>query len=1014
MKFPHIQVITASAGSGKTFTLSERYINFLLSPEINAYPCNILAITFTKKAAGEMKDRIISHLKEIAMGDSELKQVAANKLDELLDKYSDIKIQTIDSFFTSISRASALELRLPPDFEIVLDPKPTFNFVLDELLSQVYPNSQGIRLNNIFLNLLSELITIKDELGWNIKSQILENIRNLIERESLTAQKVMKVSVASDIEKIHILLKDFIQDFLKREGDGLVFDKRFIMAVDKFMANKKYQPWESAYFLKDGMEELCNKGSIITPSHEDMWQRIRRGVTCLTEITAHCRYAPFIDIISLFDEGLASFKARAQMIFIADLNRQLKNFLSQEGIVPEVFFHLGERISHFLIDEFQDTNRLQWGNLFPLIEETLSKAGSFFYVGDKKQAIYGFRGGESALFDEIKESFDSVDAENIQEEFPKINYRSRENIIGFVNYIFSSENLTRWAENNSIIDLPAILKTYQHSEQEANLNNVESHGGFVRVEVISPNNPLKTEDMVIEVKKTLIGLIREQILPRFSPDNIAILVRTNNEAIQITNALTMANIPVASPVTLDIFSHNLIQEVVAFLSFLDSPIDNFSFACFICGEIFLEASGLSKETINTFLLEHRQSPKPLYTLFRDRFRDVWQGDLEEYFQAVGFLPPYDLVSRILKKYNVFQNFSDEEGVFYQLLELLKQGETEGRNSLKAFLTFWNSHEENPKSFQVVLPDYMDAVKVLTIHKAKGLGFPIVIIPFAYLKNEPIVEVYEENDGAFIPYRINEKMADASPKLKKLRQSKFTAGVTEELNIFYVALTRAINELYIFIPNYKKRTLPLPIFFKYPIKDSIFEIGSQLEGAEVFHKQIKKHIYPPLTNEWQDKLCRQKVTIDELIDPVRKKAIEKGIFIHKLLSRVERLSEQRWEEEIEDKLSLKIQEESISSLLRIFFRDERLRRWFTLPEDVSVFCEKELIDSDGKEYRVDRLLIFPDKVVVIDFKSGEPQDKEHKRQIMDYLRVVADIYPNKVVGWLVYIDEAIQEMVEWAG
>lgn len=1014
LEFPHIQVMSASAGAGKTHALSKRYIDFLLSSTIKTSPRNILAITFTNKAAMEMKGRIISDLKKIALGGSDRKEIAERCLNELLDRFSDLKIQTIDSFLTSITISSALELGLPPYSEIVLDSSPALNIVFDELLSQVYPHGPK---TNIFLDLLDELLQIEEGLSWDIKRIILNNISNLRKQKFLSGQKLKKAFSFEDMKEEREPLAASIRKFLEMTEDGLNLNQKFKRAANKLLIDGR-DPWESKYFFKEDAEEICNKDSVLalTTKHREAWKEIRRRVSSLAEIKAHCRFAPFINIVTLFEEGLQSYKERHQIIFIEDLALLLGSFLSKKGIVPEIYFYLGDRISHYFIDEFQDTSFLQWQNLYPLIEETLSKKGSLFYVGDKKQAIYGFRGGESTLFDKAKYDFLSVEEKGIKEEFSKINYRSRANIVGFINEIFSSDNLTSWIDGelekkkDMDFNLSLLLETYAYVDQGVP-EREESKDGLIRVERALPDEPLEKEELDREIGRRLVSLIQNDIISRYSYGEIAILVRTNIEASLITEILTGANIPVASERTLSIRSNYLVQEIVSLLKFLDSPIDNFAFASFISGEIFLKVTALSQETIHSFFLENRKPERPLYVIFRKRFPEIWQDHLEEYFNVVGFLPPYDLVSRFLKRYHVFQDFVGDEGFFFQLLEVLKGREAEGKNSLKAFLDLWNKEEEKGEEFQVVLPGYTNAIKVLTIHKAKGLGFPVVISPFTYIENKRILQVHEREGENSIPYRINKDQVRASSKLKGLYQKVFTTQLIEELNTFYVLLTRAEDELYIFLPNYKSMTGK----FQAPIllEEAVLEIGNRIDRPPKVLEERRGHIHPEVLNEWQDKLYRPLVNTDELVDTARKRAKERGISIHKFLARIERLNEE-WKNELEGMFnSLSRREKEIVPLMRDFFNSESLQRWFVLPSDVRVFCEREIVDEDGLLHRVDRLLVSPKEVLAIEFKSGESRCEEHRRQVTGYLELLSKVYPDKALeGWLVYVDELFEEKVEW--
>jgi ATP-dependent exoDNAse (exonuclease V) beta subunit len=331
--------------------------------------------------------------------------------------------------------------------------------------------------------------------------------------------------------------------------------------------------------------------------------------------------------------------------------------------------------------------------------------------------------------------------------------------------------------------------------------------------------------------------------------------------------------------------------------------------------------------------------------------------------------------------------------------------------LKAFLNLWENPEEKREDFQVVLPEYTDAIKVLTIHKAKGLGFPVVISPFTYLENKPVEEVYErKGSGCLVSYRLNKDQAGASARLRELYRKKFTCQLIDELNTFYVCVTRAQDELYIFLPNYKSKTgkLEPPIFFEGPV----FEVGTPLVRSPKAVQEKERRIHPPLINEWQDKLHRPGIDMNELVDTARKRAKERGILIHNFLARIERLSN-RWADELEEMFgTLSEKEREIVPLIRDFFEREDLREWFLLPADVDVCSEKEIVDEKGLGHRVDRVLVTSCKVVVIEFKSGEPRSQKDREQVAAYLNLLSGIYPERTIeGWLVYVDEVSQEKVE---
>ena len=1020
--FPRILAMAASAGSGKTRALSERYTTLLLEPAIGALPRNILAITFTNKATGEMKDKIILSLKEKALSDSPLRRSANEKLEELLIKYSDLKVQTIDSFLASIVKSSALELGLSPQLEVIPESTSHLNLVLDVLFARIRPGAQGKdkEITGRFSSLLHELLQTDPEIDWNIKQVILKNIIEL-KRGISTGQKLKGVFSYKDADKYRKEIEKSVKAFLKRHGDALNFKEPFTKAVHRLLKEREFQPWESKMLLKKSAAELCKKGSIIGSAFEEAWEKIRRNISSLVEITAHCHFAPFVNFFTLFEETMEALKNQERVVFIEELSARLKAFLASGGAVPEIYFHLGDRISHFLIDEFQDTSRLQWESLFPLIEEALSKGGSFFYVGDKKQSIYEFRGADASLFDEAKSAFPSVEKGNIEEIFPEKNYRSRKNIVSFINKTFSTKNLTLWTEYSGISEqLPEFsVGTYTHSRQLS-----QKEGGLVRVEKISFEEPLGKEELDTKVGERLIELIQEDITRRFSPRDIAILVRKNTEASWVTRTLSGVGIPVASEKTLNISSNYLVQEIISLLSFLETPPDDLSFACFISGDVFLKCSGLSREDIFSFLLHNRRSRSPLYVVFRDRFPNIWEEFLEEYFQAVGFLPSYDLVCRILRKYDVFQNFASDEGFFYQLLEVIKISEEEGDGTLKAFLALWRSGDlsavpstaqagEKKEGFQVILPEYTDAVKVMTIHAAKGLGFPVVIIPFAYLDKKPIQEVYRKEGNDSVPYRLHRDYRNASPMLEELYREKFDSQLLNEINTFYVAVSRAETELYIFLPEYKSMAgkLPPPII----TTESVLEFGSPLTLTTPAPEKKKAPFIPPYVSEWHHKLHRPHIKEYEPRPHQEKMARERGVLAHKFLSRIERLPS-NWEKEIEELTSrLAEGEKEIAPLIKRLLSEEEFQRWFLLSNNVRVFPELEIADSNGAIHRIDRLLVFERSAVLIEFKCGEERSEEHKKQVITYLKLLSEVFPDKnIEGWLIYVDEMRQEKVSWAG
>ena len=750
--FPEIRVVEASAGSGKTYALAKRYVQLLLNPALphEALPMrDILAITFTNKAALEMKSRILDFLKRMALGlftESEENEIlrpiglsrssarapAFAAMEEVIHNYNFFQVQTIDSFIKSLLAGCAFKVGLSGGFKIQRNSRDYLNYSLDALVDQAERDSTVRKLFERFLN---QYIFLENKSGWFPKKDIQELLGALFREGNIYGEDFALYDLKGDdlLERKRRIL-GAMRRLLEWLPEGA--DKRFRKSLEDFL--KEYKQAFDTNRIPDWFKREdvpLNKGTAEPPGMSFLWGEIRRDLQDLAEAEAYSLFNPYIEI---FQQTAVFFQEKVvadDVIFLEELNRKARALFSAGAVtVEEIYYRLATRVRHYLIDEFQDTSRLQWHNIVLLTDEALSTGGSFFYVGDKKQAIYRFRGGDARLFDEVQVNKQGIP---VSREQLAINYRSQKIIVDFNNQIFSLENLRRFIQAKAAVE-GANAKgdlVYVGADAWRELENVFGHsqqrclpdqdGGYVRVERLEA-------DTKEERQEILRGRILETIAElktRYPFSSMAVLTRSNSEIEEITSWLLEEGYPVESERTLSIKDHPIVGNLLDFLRFLNSPIDNLAFARFIGGEVFGQAAGWDTGTAQQFLYSLRpritgESSFYIYKVFRDAYPELWDKFFDEFFRNVGLYPLYELAVSIVHRFGVLQHFPRQQGFVMRLLELIKEKEDE-TNELSIFLELLTQLPED--EFFVHVTE-TGSIKVTTIHKAKGLEFPVVIIP----------------------------------------------------------------------------------------------------------------------------------------------------------------------------------------------------------------------------------------------------------------------------------------------
>ena len=1033
IEFPHFTVLKASAGSGKTYTLTKRYVQFLLSKSIkyNKLP-SILAITFSNNAAKEMKTRILKWLKELSLKDNnriaetkdvisiseeELSINASNLIDEIINNYSDFAVKTIDSFMTSVFKASAIDLDYPPDFEILMNNNSVMEYAFNIFLRKVKAGTDEARLMEEIINTIGETKNTDSAFLWEPTGAILNEIiklYNILPPGALEFKDRMPDMF--DIQRDLTNSINMIE--LKIERSRLARSKKSKYDnILRLIRNSSFADLAGETAKTPPINKPKDKTDL--PIYDEIirdWEAYNELIKRYTLLFSQTWYLPYIKVLREFNSEIDKVKKQQEKVFIEDINRKLADYIDSEK-VPDVYFRIGDTIYHYLIDEFQDTSPVQWKNLQPLIENSLSVGGSLFCVGDTKQAIYGFRDADYTIMRKAETDNPFPSAAHSVFELDT-NYRSKGRILEFNEQLFkgciNNVNYAEAAKRSGLTDY--IQKPLAGNEGK----------GHVSVMLLDKDEQVDDSN---EEEQITIGLINKLKDRGYNYADIAILATRNEDVINITKWLSNVNIPFISYSNLDIRKRKITSEIISLINFLDSPLDDLSFVTVCLGSIMHPA--LEESQFQGFILRNRRN-KPLYKVFQREYPTIWKEYFSELFTRSGYLPLYDLVTEIYRVFMLFDRFENEEATLVKILEVIKSLEETGANSLREFLINVVDTAGGDSKWNIDLPDDAHAVKVMTVHKSKGLGFEVCIellreekrkkpityiIPKADDKYQsmsgsligvvvPPIGVVVPPIGVVVPpiLKISKKIAECDPELLRLYEEEQLKELTNSLNILYVGFTRPKEELYIIGSTGDKKYFPIDIL---PLQ-GYANIEEEYVGAipKKDHKPQSPaasiapilHRYVPLTTGDRNQLNTNRAER------------QRGEFIHKVLSHIDYIDDL-----LEDKLNTIIKEiniesrtdyneSEISKILMNFLYKINVSPYFGNTLGRTILNEQEFLDSHGIINRMDRVVIDTDIITVIDYKSGSSNDN-YDTQINRYKEILGQLYPEKKIeGIVLYIEE----------
>ena len=1070
MSAPLLRQVKASAGSGKTFDLTRRFLLHLArTPQQSHKPgCawqaatkhtgwgDILAVTFTNSAAAEMQERVIRRLKETALNRTSEEGIApeqaARWVDIILRQYGALNIRTIDSLLHLVVRTAALDLGLPPDFTPAFATEETLAPILDLCLERAWQGDQ--HMQGLLRAAYRSLLYHTQISGFMAGTRLSEHLRPLLDRAFLgtlpdnVPEKDLEERLDEAWQDVRVQAAALV---LCVDEEALQV-KKGVREVFSRCAEGDHSALGSAWLEKDDMDGCLLKAGqgTASPQAERAYAALCDAAQWLTGpghiLRKALELAPFIELAREMAAHLAQYQqdeGKVPGVCIPALAREV---LELGHGVPAALCRLGSALDHILVDEFQDTSREQWQALRPLVEEALSRGGSLTWVGDIKQAIYGWRGGDASLFDGVLHDAGlRAVAQEPQCLSLDTNWRSLAQVVQFNNTLFSGLGTVDTARQVLAAILPkdtsdAVLdaatqetvRTFADAAQK--VSAAKASGGLVTV---TPVQGSCSADLDADVREALRQRLLDDLGTRRPYGDITILVRSNPAAAKVAAWLMEWQIPVITENSLLLAEHPLVAESVAFLTFLDTPQDNLAFWTVLNASLLAPCLGAegsndparpSASALRHWLLQRRRGS--VYLAFKEDFPLFWQQWFAPFFGKAGLLSPYDLTQEWFRLLRVEERFPEAEVFVRRFLEVLHSAAERGAATLGTFLEQWRQGGGDEK---VPMPTGMDAVNIMTIHKSKGLQFPVVIIPWmAFSTRADSTPVLVDVDG----------LALLAPRCKEMGDIHYAAhaeNAREALHLLYVALTRAEEELHLFHSTTPRllsmRSLANGLEMLFPATGLSLPLHRGEAPPPKACVTPDDAPSPPLV--WDGSACDQWRPMHWLprlkvfrnpLQELGMSAKRRGILAHHCLEHLQCTGHAQEDAQravlhglrtfalpVEDK------DGSVQAQLT-----EAIAWFASLPHTAQWMrqglTEQDMLDEEGKLHRAD-LLIPPTADtgwLVVDYKTGQDAERpleEHVAQIRRYLRLLnglPEAGPLPARGVLMYLDKQCCRMVTEKG
>lgn len=1049
---PDYNVINASAGSGKTYALVQNLLTICLKYPSQADKIrNILALTFTNKAANEMKHRIIDWLKKFSQDTYEtnndliniqeklknegfniplkdLHERSKKMLDYVLHHYSTLNIGTIDKFNAKLVRSFAQELGLAQNFNLEINPEPFLIEAVDKMLEDIgddnkiseafmdfvnytLDNNDRIDLNKTLYNSAKEYVQDKHYFqlnqnkgfDWavyeNTKKNLRKSIKDLREDSVRIAEEVMSLLKEKDLE---------VGDFFSGANGLAGFFEKFL--------NNKTPKLYLTQEEEDKRDENNCKGCSSKAKHKQSeileildYLRDHRKKIIDNHVEAEKKQKILNALLPLkvnkdIQDKLAEIEKENDLVLLSKFNIMIHENLREE---PTAFIYekIGTKFSHYFFDEFQDTSLLQWQNFLPLRDHAVSQEHmSFTLVGDPKQSIYRFRGGDSQLM------LDIINKKEKSPVFAKLenlenNYRSAKNIVDFNNQLYQFMSEFTEKEHQEI---------FGKGSQQTAKSDME---GRVRINLIE--NAAKKSVFYDDATEKMRDDIESCLDNGYRFSDITILCRGNFDIFTFSQLL--GNLKVnykGEEVYIKTISEsgltlNLSLTLLALTEFLKWEENPKNFQFVVKMLYYLKVLGrIEMEAFSTEIMEilALKTKSEMEVLIAEKY------DLKLQSKDLLQLNLYNFIEHFLHEFAV----KDKETDFlFNYLEMLYGYSQNAGSTLKEFLKYWNE-EANSKTIQA--SENVDAVQIMTIHKSKGLEFPVVLLPMKNAAGSKKSSYWFGTRSEEQLNSVNVNFFDTSLEIydKEIADFNYENSYQEKIDQFclqYVATTRAAEQLFFYIekPNKSANHLEIYDFLASKIpRDEKGEPASSFDLYEVSPEYLKKKGEKKstqfttkaihLTSEKDKYPNAIKIATPTKNYQNRVEKVRMGIFTHEILARINTAKDV---EKVLESYLLEgtiTNDEKLQISDRIFniINNENYSKYFQ--ENQVIINEKDIMISENGTssiYRPDRLIETEDGIIIIDFKTGDELEK-HQLQLDEYQSVLEKLGKKVIESQIVYV------------
>lgn len=1030
-------IYNAAAGSGKTYTLVKEYLKQILSSKQDDYFKHLLAITFTNKAVAEMKQRIVETLvnfsdeksvveplpmmldiaKETTMSVEDIQSLSKKILKNLLHNYAAFSVETIDRFNHRLIRTFARDLKLATNFEVTLDTPELLAEAVDLLLSKAGENKE---ITKVLLDFA--LDKTDDDKSWDI-SRDIANAAKLLYNEN-------------DSDHVSVLKEKSLQDFLEFKKQLLLKNKNFSEEIEN-IASQTLQLIEEAglqhsdfmrstlpnHFLKikngnydaygnklqENLEEakglyktkedafIIETIDGLTPQLLSNYIEIKEKVNKFSLYDSILKNITPLSVINLVNHEIETIKEEKNILPISEFNSLINKEIKNQP-APFIYERLGEKYRHFFIDEFQDTSKLQWENLIPLIDNALSQeidpeSGSLLLVGDAKQSIYRWRGGLPEQFMDLYGTGNPFQRE--KELFPlATNYRSCEEIVSFNNDFFTFISTYFANENHTKL-------YFDGNKQKSNAKK----DGYIKFEFIEKQKKAEKDEAYANLVFETIKSVKNN---GFSESDICILTRKKADGIGLGAFLMEQGVPVISSETLLLQSSALVQILVFSLQLCLYPNND-------------EA----KIQLLDLLHDHLDIKEEKHTFFI-KFLNISEAkfseNLKEYevdfaFAEMRSASLYEDFEYCIEKFKI-ADFAD--AYLFGFMDLVYEFEQKPQADKISFLDHWETKKE---SASIPASEGTNAVQLMTIHKAKGLEFPVVIFPFADIqlfdgRYDKLWYPLENEDFTFKEAQINFKsdIANYGAIGEKMNNDHRSQLELDALNLLYVTLTRAVEKLYVFaeMPTEPKDGTPSTYnhlfmeFLKHKEKWSsdqmVYEFGKDLEKISK-EKEVVPQTIPIYVSSNPKKHGLKIVSAEDIyLEEDTVAAISAGNLLHETMAQI-------YVEADAGSVLMELEVRAIIPKEEFEILRKTVNKIISHPElknlfdgTDTVYNERSIITKNGSLLRPDRININSENTVaIIDYKTGG-QNIWHSDQLIDYANALEDMGFKVSRKMLIYSQE----------